>query len=260
MTDEKLQKVLARAGMGSRRELEERIRAGRVLVNGEPARIGDRVSGTERIKVDGRLVPPAALQGAQRRVIIYHKPVGEMTTRRDPEGRPTVFSSLPRPAGGRWISVGRMDVNTLGLLLFTNDGELANRLMHPRYAVEREYAVRVFGEVDEAMLGRLQQGVRLEDGLARFDAVQPAGGSGENQWFHVLLREGRRREVRRLWESQGVRVSRLIRVRYGPVTLPPDLARGEWRHLDDDAVDDLCRLVHLEPDRAPRRRQRKQRR
>lgn len=248
MSDEKLQKVLARAGLGSRRELEERIRAGRVLVNGEPARLGDRVTGRERIKLDGRLVSPEKLRGPSRRVIVYHKPVGEMSTRKDPEGRPTVFASLPRLGNGRWISVGRLDVNTLGLLLFTNDGELANRLMHPRYAMEREYAVRVFGNVDPAVLERLRQGVRLEDGMARFDAIKPGGGSGGNQWFHVLLREGRKREVRRLWESQGVRVSRLMRVRFGPVRLPADLPRGQWRFLDKAAVDALCSLVELDPE------------
>ncbi len=248
MSDEKLQKVLARAGLGSRRQLEELIAQGRVLVNGEPARLGDRVTGREKIKLDGRLVPANRLAGPNRRVLVYHKPVGEVTTRSDPEGRPTVFASLPKTGTGRWISVGRLDVNTLGLLLFTNDGELANRLMHPRYQLLREYAVRVFGEVDQALLQRLVSGVTLEDGEARFETVQQGGGPGGNQWFHVTLREGRQREVRRLWESQGVQVSRLIRVAYGPVHLPKDLARGEWRFLDEAAVAELCRTVELDPE------------
>ncbi|MCC5857962.1 MAG: pseudouridine synthase [Ectothiorhodospiraceae bacterium] len=248
MSDEKLQKVLARAGLGSRRQIEAMIAAGRVQVNGEPARVGDRVTGHEKIRVDGNLVPPDKLAGPDRRVIMYHKPVGEVTSRDDPEGRPTVFSSLPRLRAGRWISVGRLDVNTLGLLLFTNDGELANRLMHPGYRMPRRYAVRVFGEVDQAMIGRLLQGVELEDGPARFDAIEAGGAQGENQWFHVTLHEGRQREVRRLWESQGVRVSRLIRVAYGPVTLPKNLGRGEWRFLDRDAVAALCRAVELDPE------------
>ncbi|MCP1674784.1 23S rRNA pseudouridine2605 synthase [Natronocella acetinitrilica] len=247
-TDEKLQKVLARAGLGSRRELEERIRAGRVLVNGEPAKLGDRVTGEEKIKVDGRLIPAQKLLGPSRRVLIYHKPVGELTTRHDPEGRATVFKSLPRLNNGRWISIGRLDINTLGLLLLTNDGELANRLMHPRYEMEREYAVRIFGEVTPAMLSRLQAGVELEDGTAHFESIEARGGTGGNQWFHVILKEGRRREVRRLWESQGVTVSRLIRVRYGPIRLPEDLQRGEWRFLDRSAVEVLCRAVDLEPE------------
>ncbi|MCH8506515.1 MAG: 23S rRNA pseudouridine(2605) synthase RluB [Ectothiorhodospiraceae bacterium] len=248
MSDEKLQKVLARAGLGSRRQLEELISQGRVLVNGEPARLGDRVTGHEKIKLDGRLIPTNRLAGPDRRVLIYHKPVGEVSTRSDPEGRPTVFASLPRIGSGRWVSVGRLDVNTLGLLLFTNDGELANRLMHPRHQLLREYAVRIFGQVDQAKLQRLVSGVRLEDGEARFETVQPGGGDGGNQWYRGTLREGRQREVRRLWESQGVQVSRLIRVAYGPVQLPKDLARGEWRFLDREAVAELCRCVEMDPE------------
>ncbi len=245
--DEKLQKVLARAGYGSRRQIEQWIAEGRVQVNGEPARLGDRVTGTERIRCNGRLVPREKLAGSQRKVLMYHKPVGEMSTRHDPEGRTTVFNALPGLGSGRWISIGRLDLNTLGLLLFTNDGELANALMHPSRAVEREYAVRVFGEVDQAMLQRLQTGVELEDGTAAFDSVVAGGGDreGGNQWFHVVLREGRRREVRRLWESQGVQVSRLIRVRYGPIRLPRDLPRGKWRFLKPEQVDALARAAGL---------------
>ncbi len=248
MNDEKLQKVLARAGLGSRRQIEALIAEGRVLVNGEPASLGDRVTGHEKIRMNGRLIPADRLAGPDRRVLIYHKPVGEVTTRDDPEGRPTVFSRLPRIGSGRWISVGRLDVNTLGLLLFTNDGELANRLMHPSYELPRRYAVRVFGQVDPAMIQRLLDGVKLDDGLARFDSVEAGGSQGGNQWFHVTLHEGRQREVRRLWESQGVQVSRLIRVAYGPISLPKSLGRGEWKFLDKETVDSLCRLVGLDPE------------
>jgi 23S rRNA pseudouridine2605 synthase len=182
-----------------------------------------------------------------RRVLIYNKPEGEVTTRRDPEGRPTVFDRLPRLPDHRWIAIGRLDINTTGLVLFTTDGELANRLMHPSRQVDREYAVRVFGEVDEAMIKRLSEGVLLEDGTARFTDISMAGGKGINQWFHVTLMEGRNREVRRLWESQGVRVSRLKRVRYGSVFLPSRLTMGKWEELDQKTVDALSRSVDLPP-------------
>lgn len=245
MDDEKLQKVLARAGYGSRREIEALIADGRVQVNGEPAKLGDRVTGSERIRCNGRLVPREKLRQDERKVLMYHKPVGEVCTRDDPEGRPTVFAALPKLGSGRWIGIGRLDLNTIGLLLFTNDGELANRLMHPSHAQEREYAVRVFGEVTDSMIRQLQQGVDLEDGLGSFDSIEPRGGEGGNQWFHVVLREGRKREVRRLWESQGVQVSRLMRVRYGPVRLPRDLPRGKWRFLNEQAVRELAAAVGL---------------
>ncbi|SEO70087.1 23S rRNA pseudouridine(2605) synthase RluB [Aquisalimonas asiatica] len=247
MSDEKLQKVLARAGLGSRREVETWIQVGRVRVNGQVATLGDRVTGAEHITVDGRRVPAEKLTGLRRKVLMYHKPVGEVTSRHDTEGRPTVFQQLPRLGQGRWISIGRLDLNTLGLLLFTNDGELANRLMHPSWELEREYACRVFGEVDQAMLNRLTAGVVLDDGEARFDSIVPVGGEGGNTWYHVVVREGRQREVRRLWESQDVAVSRLIRVRYGPVSLPHDLPRGKYRFLEDDAIAALCRAVDLDP-------------
>lgn len=243
--DEKLQKVLARAGLGSRREIEQLIAQGRVQVNGEPAKLGDRVTGQERIRFNGRLVPREKLVADSRKVLMYHKPVGEISTRDDPEGRATVFDNLPKLGSGRWISIGRLDLNTLGLLLFTNDGELANRLMHPSWAQEREYAVRIFGEVSNDVLKRLQTGVELEDGPAKFESITVRGGEGGNQWFHVTIREGRRREVRRLWESQGVQVSRLIRVRYGPISLPKDLPRGKWRFLEPEQVDAMAREVGL---------------
>lgn len=247
MTDEKLQKVLARAGLGSRREIEGWIQAGRVRVDGGVAGLGDRVTGTEHITVDGRRVPREQLAGLRRKVLLYHKPVGEVTSRQDPEGRPTVFTQLPRLGQGRWINVGRLDLNTLGLLLFTNDGELANRLMHPQWQLEREYACRLYGDPPPDTIDQLLAGVDLDDGPARFDRVEPVGGTGENVWYHVVVREGRQREVRRLWESQGVTVSRLIRVRYGPVRLPSDLARGRYRFLDDDQIAALCQAVDLDP-------------
>lgn len=251
--DEKLQKVLARAGYGSRREIESWIEAGRIKVNKRVASLGDRVSETDRIQVDGKPVPQSRLKQRRSRVLIYHKPVGEICTRHDPEGRDTIFKHLPRLASGRWITVGRLDYNTSGLLLVTTDGELANRLMHPSHRVEREYAVRVLGEVDRDMLNRLQQGVELDDGPAHFDKIIDAGGDGANHWYHVILREGRNREVRRLWESQGVQVSRLTRVRYGSITLPRGQRPGRWEDLPDEIVDDLRRSVGLTSKISPAR-------
>lgn len=247
---ERLQKVLARAGLGSRREIEGWIRDGRIQVNGVVAELGNSVDGTEAIKIDGKpltLAPPQA-----QRVIAYHKPFGEITTRSDPEGRPTIFDHLPRLVSGRWISVGRLDINTSGLLLLTNDGELANRLMHPSQQLEREYAVRVFGEIDGLILERLLHGVELEDGPARFISIRDAGGSGNgaNRWYHVVLAEGRNREVRRLWESQGVQVSRLTRVRYGPIELGRRLPVEHWRDLDAGELAALRDAAGMPP--APR--------
>lgn len=244
---EKLQKVLARAGLGSRRELEEWIKAGRISINGQPAKLGDRVETSDTIKVDGAPVRLAAPEQTRRRVLVYHKPEGEVCTRSDPEGRPTVFERLPVLRGGRWIAIGRLDINTTGLLLFTNDGELAHRLMHPAAQVEREYAVRVLGEVDEAMIQRLRRGVMLDDGEARFNSISNAGGEGANHWYHVTLAEGRNREVRRIWESQGVQVSRLIRVRYGNVVLDRTVRLGTWQELELEAVNTLAALVKLAP-------------
>jgi 23S rRNA pseudouridine2605 synthase len=242
---EKLQKVLARAGKGSRRELEAIISAGRVSVDGKVAQLGDRVEGTEQIRLDGQLVTISTAKEQICRVLMYNKPEGEMCTRKDPEGRPTVFDRLPPLESGRWIAVGRLDINTSGLLLFTTDGELANRLMHPSQQVEREYAVRVFGDIDEAMLQRLRHGVKLEDGLAKFTSIKYQGGEGRNHWFHVVLNEGRNREVRRLWESQEVQVSRLIRIRYGSINLHRQLPLGGWAELGLDDVNYLRQLVQL---------------
>ncbi len=244
---EKLQKVLARAGHGSRREIETIISAGRVSVNGKIATLGDRVEVTPSLKlrIDGRLIDIKPVVGQVCRVLAYYKPEGELCTRSDPEGRPTVFDRLPKLNGARWIAVGRLDVNTCGLLIFTTDGELANRLMHPSREVEREYAVRVFGQVDQSKLNELTRGVQLEDGPAAFKTLRFSGGEGINQWYNVTLTEGRNREVRRLWEAVGVQVSRLIRVRYGDILLPKGLPRGGWTELDLAQTNYLRQLVEL---------------
>ncbi|WP_138441161.1 23S rRNA pseudouridine(2605) synthase RluB [Marinobacter alexandrii] len=243
---ERIQKLLARAGAGSRREIEGWMEAGRLTVNGHAVSPGQKATVADRFELDGKRLDVSGAGEVVRRVLIYNKPEGEVTTRKDPEGRPTVFDRLPRLKDHRWISIGRLDINTTGLVLFTTDGELANRLMHPSSQIDREYAVRIFGEVDDAMVERLMQGVLLDDGMAKFTDISPAGGSGINRWFHVTLLEGRNREVRRLWESQGVRVSRLKRVRYGPVFLPSRLTLGKWEELDQKAVDSLSRTVGLE--------------
>jgi len=244
---ERLQKVLAAAGLGSRREIEGWIAQGRVTVNGKPAKLGDRVQPSDRVSVDGKAVRGLEHSGAEarRRVILYHKPEGELTTRKDPEGRPTVFEALPRLRGSRWVSVGRLDTNTSGLLIFTNDGALANKLMHPSAEVEREYAVRVLGKVSDEQVAALKKGVRLEDGMGKFDEIVEAGGEGANHWYHVILREGRNREVRRLWDAVGVTVSRLIRVRYGSLSLPRNLPRGAWRDATEEETDALMATAKM---------------
>ncbi|KEP93614.1 hypothetical protein GJ36_09905 [Pasteurella multocida] len=239
--------MLARAGQGSRREIEAMIAENRVSIDGKIATLGDRIDvhAGVKIRIDGHLINLLHAQKEVCRVLMYYKPEGELCTRHDPEGRPTVFDRLPRLTGSRWIAVGRLDINTSGLLLFTTDGELANRLMHPSREVEREYSVRVFGQVDEAMLHRLKKGVQLEDGPANFKEIKFAGGVGMNQWFDVTLMEGRNREVRRLWESQGVQVSRLIRTRYGNISLMKSLPRGGWEEMDLTNVNYLRELVGL---------------
>ncbi len=241
---EKLQKVLARTGLGSRREMERWIESGRVQVNGKPASLGDRVRGNARIVVDGK---PVNLTHRQEvRCILYHKPVGEVCSRKDPQGRRTVFERLPKLKSGRWISIGRLDYNTSGLLLFTTDGELANSLMHPSANIEREYMVRVMGGVAPEILQTLQDGVMLDDGMARFTDIQDGGGDGINHWYYVVIMEGRNREVRRLWESQGLTVSRLKRVRYGEVFIPSKVKAGQWIELDRKEAKSLYRMADLE--------------
>ncbi|MDH7451598.1 pseudouridine synthase [Luteimonas composti] len=248
--EERLHKVLAQAGLGSRRALEQRIADGLVKVNGEVAQTGMSVKGGDRIEIDGRQFVASALTEPAR-VLMYNKPEGEVTTREDPEGRPTIFESLPALKGARWIAIGRLDINTTGLLLLTTDGELANAMMHPSYEIEREYVCRVRapeGEetVSDKIVDRLARGVALDDGPAKFDQIKRIGGTDSNEWFQVLLKEGRNREVRRLWESQGCQVSRLKRVRYGQVSLPQTLLRGQSLELPDAQVDALRKELKLE--------------
>lgn len=235
---ERIQKVLARAGIGSRRAVEAWIEQGAVRVNNTPAEIGARLERDDRVTIHGRHYRVVARGRRPARWLRYHKPEGRVSTRHDPEGRPTVFEQLPklRETGGRWVALGRLDVNTTGLMLFTDDGELANALTHPSAGIEREYAVRVRGAVDETVLDRLRTGIELEDGPARFERVVDAGGQGVNHWYHVILREGRKHEVRRLWEAVGCQVSRLTRVRFGPITLPRHLRAGRFEDLPDEEV------------------------
>lgn len=232
-TGERVQKLLAGVGLGSRREIETWIAAGRVTVNGQPARLGARASLSDEIRIDGK---PVALQksAAAPRILLYHKPVGELVTRNDPQGRRTVFASLPP---GRWVAVGRLDLNSSGLLLLTDSGELANRLMHPRYGLEREYAARIRGELHPGEKKQLLEGIALDGERARFERVEPEReGEGSNRWYRVILKEGRNREVRRLFEAVGHPVSRLVRLRYGPIKLPADLAPGHWRELKNPVI------------------------
>ncbi|MCC7461717.1 MAG: rRNA pseudouridine synthase [Gammaproteobacteria bacterium] len=226
---ERLQKVLAAAGHGSRRVIEGWIRAGRLTVGGRVATLGERVEPGAKICLDGRPIDAAA--PAQREVLLYNKPAGEVTTRHDPQGRPTVFDRLPDPQAGRWIVIGRLDTNTTGLLVFTTDGALAHRWMHPSSGLEREYLVRVRGTLGREELERLRQGVQLEDGPARFRRIEPQPGSAGHGWYRVVLNEGRNREVRRMFSAIGHEVSRLKRLRYGPLTLPEDLSPGSWRRM-----------------------------
>jgi 23S rRNA pseudouridine2605 synthase len=238
---ERLQKVLAQAGIGSRREMEEWIAAGRISVNGMAAHLGQSVVPTDKIKIGGRLVNVRFTTTRTPRVVMYHKPEGEIVSRDDPEGRPSVFNALPRIRGGRWIAVGRLDFNTSGLLLFTTSGELANKLTHPSSELVRDYAVRVLGELTLEAQQQLLSGIELEDGPASFASLADAGGEGANHWYRVTLFEGRNREVRRMIEAVGCTVSRLIRVRYGPFSLPPQLKRGRVHELDEAEVKALMR-------------------
>ncbi len=244
---EKLQKVLARVGLGSRRYMEEVIAAGRVSVNGQVAQVGERIEPTDELRIDGRKVQFQIEDEIRRRVIIYYKPEGEICSRNDPESRPTVFEQLPAIPGDRWVMVGRLDINSTGLLMFTNDGELANRLMHPSNEIEREYAVRVMGEVTPKIRQNMMTGVILDDGPAKFESFSEIGGEGINRWYQVVVKEGRNREVRRIFESQGLKVSRLLRTRYGTVILPRELRTGRWIELDKNDIDNLTKAVELKP-------------
>lgn len=231
MSSERLQKILSQAGLGSRREMERWIEQGLVQVNGVIAKIGESAGPADKISVKGRLIANPLKAQAKTRLLIYHKPVGEICSRHDPKHTRTVFERLPYLKHGRWVQVGRLDINTSGLLIFTNDGDLANRLMHPKFQIEREYAVRVHGQVSQDALTAMLKGVELDDGMAKFKKIEAKGGEGANSWFHVVLTEGRNREVRRLWQSQGLEVSRLIRVRYGKLSMPRYLTRGNYYEL-----------------------------
>ncbi|HZX71933.1 MAG TPA: pseudouridine synthase [Rhodanobacter sp.] len=237
--EERLHKVLANAGLGSRRMLEQRIQSGEIELNGAPAGIGMSVKAGDRVVMDGKQFVVATDNRDDAEVLIYHKPEGVLTTRDDPEGRPTVFEQLPRLKGARWVAVGRLDINTTGLLLLTTDGELANGLMHPKSGMEREYLCRVHGEVPDEIIERLKAGVELDDGPARFDEIAVISRGGSHSWFRVVIREGRNREVRRLWDSQGFLVSRLKRIRYGRIELPRNLRRGECEALDAESIKQL---------------------
>jgi len=244
MSEERAQKALSRMGFGSRREIERWIEGGHVRINGEVIKLGAKVKEGDRAEFNGKRIVIRAPK-AEVRVLLYNKPVGEVCSRKDEERRKTVFENLPKLTNSRWVSIGRLDINTSGLLLFTNNGELANRMMHPSNEIEREYAVRVRGEVTQAKIKQLLQGVELEDGPAHFDDIVDVGGEGSNHWYHVVLREGRNREVRRLWEAVDVTVSRLMRVRYGPVTLAKSLRQGKSVDLEQAEVKQMMESVGL---------------
>ena len=241
---EKIQKVLANAGVGSRRQIEGLIAEGRITVNGRTATIGDRMTYRDKVCVDDREVKLLKSKSQKTRVLLYHKPEGEMCTRNDPEGRPTIFESLPIIRNSRWICVGRLDFNTSGLLLISNDGDLAHKLMHPSSCIEREYAVRIRGNASESDIKKMLKGVELEDGNAHFEQISDGGGTGANHWFHVIVKEGRNRLVRRIWESQGYTVSRLIRIRFGNVYLPSGLKRGRHVELTEDDISALSLFLN----------------
>ena len=253
LVEERLQKALASAGLGSRREMETWISEGRVQVNGETAVLGSKVSARDVIKVSGKRVY-LRFEDKRTRVLIYHKSEGEIVSRDDPAGRATVFDNLPKLRGAKWIAIGRLDFNTEGLMIFTTSGELANKLMHPRFEVEREYAVRVLGELSEEMIQKLLDGVELDDGPAKLQSLFVAGGEGANRWYRVIITEGRKREVRRLFEHLGLTVSRLTRIRFGPISLPPQLRRGQKTELDEEMVAQILEWAEMAP--SPRRKPR----
>ncbi len=240
---ERIQKILAQHGVGSRRQIEQLIMQQQITVNGVIATLGCKISSNDIVTVCGKKIN---LQDNDKqiktKILLYHKPIGEICSRKDPEGRPTVFDNLPHLKGERWIAVGRLDINTSGLLLFTNNGEVANNLMHPKTNIKRKYAVRIFGEVSSSVIKRLSDGVLLEDGLAKFDSIEDVGGKGINHWYHVTLNEGRNREVRRLWLSQGLQVSRIIRIQFGSLLLPENLRMGRFIELSEKEVDRLSNL------------------
>lgn len=248
MSKERLQKILSQAGFGSRRAMEEWIDKGLVRVNGAVAKLGDSAGPEDKISLNDKMIRNPLYKNDAIRVLLYHKPIGEICSRSDPEHPQTVFDNIPPIKNGRWVMVGRLDINTSGLLIFTNSGELANQLMHPKFGLEREYAVRVRGEVSDQIIKNLRDGVQLDDGKAQFQRIEFRGGEGTNSWYHVVLTEGKNREVRRLWESQNIEVSRLIRIRYGKLELPRSLSRGQFMELPAKEVEDFV-AIHL-PKRA----------
>lgn len=245
MNKERIQKALARQGLASRRQIESWVEKGEITLNGEIAQLGDHVKAGDVVMHSGRKIVIKASEQKLPRVLMYHKPEGEVCSRSDPEGRPTIFENLPGLKHSRWVAVGRLDLNTSGLILVTDDGDLANRLMHPSNQMQREYAVRVLGEVTKDMLNQLTHGVKLEDGPARFEEVVDSGGEGANHWYHVVLMEGRNREVRRMWEAVGVKVSRLMRVRYGNAILTKSQRPGKCRELNDKKIIELAEMVGM---------------
>ncbi|NOY67577.1 MAG: pseudouridine synthase [Gammaproteobacteria bacterium] len=243
---ERIQKVLSRLGVGSRRQIESWIREGKIQINKKPAQLGDHIDITDRVYVSGKKINLEDMASVERRVIMYYKNEGEICSRNDPEHKDSVFDHLPKLDNGRWISIGRLDLNTCGLLLFSTDGELANRLMHPSFEIEREYASRVLGEVPQQALDNMLSGVECEDDILKFDTITDAGGTGANHWYHVTLHQGRYREVRRLWESQDIKVSRLKRVRYGTISLPRTLRQGTWEELNIKQINTLLDITGME--------------
>ena len=241
--NERIQKVLAQAGYASRRQVEQWIKDGKIKVNGVLAKLGDTITHHDQVSVAGRPLNIFKRTDPTSKILMYHKHEGYICTRKDPKGRKTIFTDLPKLDQGRWVSIGRLDINTSGLILLTNQGDIAHKLMHPSYEIEREYAVRIFGRVHPSVLDNLKAGVELEDGMARFDIIKDAGGEGVNHWYHVTLKEGKNREVRRMWESQGLTVSRLMRIRFGNVALPPDLRRRQCRELAPKLVKNLLSLI-----------------
>jgi 23S rRNA pseudouridine2605 synthase len=248
VSKERLQKVLSQAGFGSRRAMEEWIEQGLVRVNDVVAKLGDSAGPEDKIFVNDKSIRNPLYKQDKIRILLYHKPIGEICSRADPDHPQTVFENIPPIKNGRWVMVGRLDINTSGLLIFTNSGELANQLMHPKFGLEREYAVRVHGDVTDKIVKNLREGVELEDGKAQFKRIEFRGGEGTNSWYHVVLTEGKNREVRRLWESQHIEVSRLIRVRYGQFELPRSLSRGQFLELSDLEVNQAVALYF--PERA----------
>ncbi len=242
----RIHKYLAQIGKGSRREIEDWIRDGRIFLNGERAELGDQLEEGDELIVDNETIMVNELEDFEPKLLVYHKPVGEVCTRTDPEGRPTVFDRLPPLQGQRWVVMGRLDINTSGLLLFSTEGDFANRVMHPSSQIEREYAVRVYGQVGDNAIKALKEGVQLEDGLARFKRIEYRGGEGENHWYHVVLCEGKNREVRRMWETQGVQVSRLIRIRFGHLLLSRELRVGQTRLLNDHDMFQLSEQIGVQ--------------